>query len=41
MAYIELDGNPSFFEKMIGGFHQTEDFLHLHPGEAITQSLYF
>ncbi len=41
MAYIEFAGNLSYFEKIIRGPYQSEDFLHLQPGQTITQSLYF
>jgi hypothetical protein len=41
MAYIELDGNLTYFEKMIRGSHQGTEFLQIQPGETITQSLYF
>ena len=41
MAYIELEGNLSYFEKIIRGPYKVEDFLQLQPGETITQSLYF
>jgi hypothetical protein len=41
MAYIEVAGNLSYFEKIIRGPYPTEDFLHLQPGEMITQALYF
>ncbi len=41
MAYCEFAGNLSYFEKMICGPFEPEYFLHLQPGETITQSLYF
>ncbi len=41
LAYVELDGNRSYFEKMIHGSHQGTEFLQLQPGETITQSHYF
>ena len=41
MMYIEFAGNLSYFEKIIRGPYKAEDFLHLQPGETITQSLYF
>ena len=41
MAYIEIEGNLSYFEKILRGPYNGEDFLHLQPGETITQSLYF
>ena len=41
MAYIEIAGDLSYFEKIIRGPYQAEDFLHLQPGETITQFLYF
>lgn len=41
MAYVELEGDLSYFEKIIRGPYRAEDFLHLQPGETITQSLYF
>jgi hypothetical protein len=41
MAYIEIAGNLSYFEKTIRGPYPAGDFLHLQPGETITQSLYF
>ncbi len=41
MAYIEFEGNLSYFEKIIRGPYKAEEFLHLQPGETITQSLYF
>jgi hypothetical protein len=41
MAYIEIEGNLSYFEKIIRGPYKAEEFLHLQPGETITQSLYF
>ena len=41
MAYIEFAGNLSYFEKIIRGPYRAEDFLHLQPGQTITQTLYF
>jgi len=41
MAYIEIEGNLSYFEKILRGPYNDGDFLHLQPGETITQSLYF
>ena len=41
MTYIEIEGNLSYFEKIIRGPYKAEEFLHLQPGETITQSLYF
>ena len=41
MTYIEIEGNLSYFEKIIYGPYKAEEFLHLQPGETITQSLYF
>ncbi|MCX5838137.1 MAG: DUF1638 domain-containing protein [Deltaproteobacteria bacterium] len=41
MTYIEMEGNLSYFEKIIRGPYKAEEFLHLQPGETISQSLYF
>jgi hypothetical protein len=41
MAYIEIEGSLSFFEKIVRGPRGTGEFLRLQPGETITQSLYF
>ena len=41
MTYIEIEGDLSSFEKIIRGPYNAGDFLHLQPGETITQSLYF
>ncbi|MHB9096826.1 MAG: DUF1638 domain-containing protein [Syntrophales bacterium] len=41
MAYRELAGDLSYFEKIVHGPYPVGDFLHLRPGETITQSLYF
>ena len=41
LAYIELPGNHSCFEKIISGPVRGDDFLRLEPGETIAQSLYF
>jgi hypothetical protein len=41
LAYREFAGDLSYFEKIIHGPYPAEDFLHLRPGETITQSLYF
>jgi hypothetical protein len=41
IAYIEFEGDFSYFEKIIRGPYKVEDFLQLQPGETITQSLYF
>ena len=41
LAYREFAGNLSYFEKIIRGPFPADDFLHLQPGETITQSLYF
>ncbi len=41
MTYIEIEGNLSYFEKIIRGPYKVEEFLHLQPGETITQSLFF
>jgi len=41
MAYIEFEGNLSYFEKIIRGPYKVEDFLQLQPGETITQSQYY
>ena len=41
MAYIEFEENLSYFEKIIRGPYKAEEFLHLQPGETITQSQYF
>jgi hypothetical protein len=41
MTYIEIEGNLSYFEKIIRGPYKAEEFLHLQPGETITQSQYF
>lgn len=41
MTYVEIEGNLSYFEKIIRGPYKAEEFLHLQPDETITQSLYF
>ena len=41
LSYCEFAGNLSYFEKMICGPFESEYFIHLQPGETITQSLYF
>jgi hypothetical protein len=41
MTFTEIEGNLSYFEKIIRGPYKAEEFLHLQPGETITQSLYF
>ncbi|MHB8910089.1 MAG: DUF1638 domain-containing protein [Syntrophales bacterium] len=41
MAYCEVKGDLSYFEKIVRGPHPCGDFLHLLPGETITQALYF
>jgi len=41
MTYIEIEGNLSYFEKIIRGPYEAGAFLHLQPGQTITQSLYF
>jgi hypothetical protein len=40
MAYIEIEGNLSYFEKILRGPYNSEDFLHLQPGETITQAMF-
>jgi hypothetical protein len=41
MTCIEIEGNLSYFEKIIRGPYGAGEFLHLQPGETITQSQYF
>ena len=41
MTYCEVAGDLSYFEKIVRGPYPIADFLHLLPGETITQSLYF
>ena len=41
MAYVEDEGTLSYFEKIIRGPYNAGEFLHLQPGETITQALYF
>jgi hypothetical protein len=40
MAYIEFEGNLSYFEKILHGPYDGGDFLHLQPGETITQAMF-
>ncbi len=41
LAYREFEGDLSYFEKMVHGPYNGEEFLHLQPDEPITQSHYF
>jgi hypothetical protein len=40
MKYIEFEGNLSYFEKILRGPYDGGDFLHLQPGETITQTMF-
>jgi hypothetical protein len=40
MTYIEFDGNLSYFERILRGPYNDGDFLHLQPGETITQAMF-
>lgn len=41
MTYCEVAGDLAYFEKIVRGPYPSGEFLHLQPGETITQSLYF
>jgi len=41
MTFTEIGGDLSYFEKIVRGPYNAEEFLHLQPGETISQSLYF
>lgn len=39
LAYEEIEGNPAFFEKIVGGQWDKKDFFILQPGEEISQKM--
>ena len=40
MKYVEFEGNLSYFEKILRGPYDAGAFLHLQPGETITQAMF-